>query len=173
MSYEEEILEFRRQKDDFFKNDPHSPLTPEQKKDFKGLKYFPPDEKYRFVVNLEENKRKPITYIVTNTGDAQEFIKFGTVRFEVDGIPCKLTVFKAPDSDYYFIPFMDLTTGEETYGSGRYVDISPTGNPGEFILDFNLAYNPYCAYNENWVCPVTPRENRLPCRIEAGEKRFK
>ncbi len=173
MSYEEEVLEFRRQKDEFFKNHPESPLTPEQKKDFKGLKYFPVNEKYRFIVKIKENKRKPIVHIATNTGIVQEYIKFGKIQFEIDGMPCQLTVFKDPENDYYFIPFMDLTSGEETYGSGRYIDIHPTGNPGEFILDFNFAYNPYCAYNDNWVCPITPRENRLPCRIEAGEKKFR
>ncbi len=109
--------------------------------------------------------------IVTSKGNVQEYIKHGYVEFEVDSQKYMLTVFKDTDSDYFFVPFKDKTTGKETYEAGRYIELEKANND-EYELDFNASYNPYCAYNENWVCPLTPFENTLSVEILAGERKF-
>jgi len=172
MNYQKQIEEFRKEKDMFFKTSPYTPLTSEQQEAFSGLNYFRVDEKFRFIVELKEFKNKTLIKIITSKGTEQEYIRYGFVEFEVDGVKCMLTVFKQVNSDYFFVPFKDKTSGKETYGAGRYIEIEHIeGN--KYILDFNLAYNPYCAYNENWVCPLVPFENHLPVEIRAGEKSFK
>ncbi len=105
----------------------------------------------------------------TSTGDVQLYQRFGRFQFEVDGQPAKLTLFR--NEHGYFLPFADALAGSETYGAGRYLE--PEELPdGRLLVDFNLAYNPYCAYNENYSCPLTPPENRLKVPIRAGEKDF-
>jgi uncharacterized protein (DUF1684 family) len=159
----------RREKDEFFATDPQSPLTPEQREDFKGLSYFPMDGSLRFELPLEESAKKEPIQMQTSTGDVQEYRRLGRVRFTLDGNQAELTVF-GNDSGY-FVPFVDALAGKETYGAGRYLE--PVALPsGKLLIDFNLAYNPYCAYNENWSCPIPPAENRLRIPIRAGEKLF-
>lgn len=161
------IETMRRQKDDFFANDPQSPLEPEQRENFKGLQYFPPDENLRFELALEPSQEKGAVRLQTSTGDIQEYQRLGRVHFTVDGKEAVLTVFG--DGSGYFLPFVDFLAGKETYGAGRYLE--PVLLPsGRLLVDFNLAYNPYCAYNHNWSCPIPPRENRLGVPIRAGEK---
>lgn len=161
--------EFRKLKNDFFANDPHSPLTHEQKKTFKGLAYFPPSDKLRLELKLEQFPQIKVIVMQTSTGDVQEYERFGKVHFSVDDNPVDLTVYRSEDG--YFLPFADSLAGKETYPAGRYLE--PEALSGEQILvDFNLAYNPYCAYNDRWSCPLTPPENRLKVPIRAGEKIF-
>jgi uncharacterized protein (DUF1684 family) len=90
---------------------------------------------------------------------------------KVDGVPVALTVYRSSGGDDYFLPFMDATTGDDSYADGRYLDLPATGD-GRLVVDFNYAYNPYCAYNPNWSCPIPPSENRLRVSINAGEKNF-
>ena len=90
----------------------------------------------------------------------------------MDGQSATLQIYQDPEDGYFFLPFVDSTAPEETYGAGRYLEIEPAAG-GQFLIDFNTAYNPYCAYNGNWACPLPPRENYLKIRIEAGEKNFK
>jgi uncharacterized protein (DUF1684 family) len=105
----------------------------------------------------------------TSTGDVRDYERFGTFRFEVEGQPARLTIYR--NELGYFLPFVDALAGSETYGAGRYLE--PEELPdGRFLVDFNLAYSPYCAYNENWSCPITPAENRLKVPIRAGEMVF-
>ena len=108
----------------------------------------------------------------TSTGGTQDYFKVGQVKFQVEGQDAALQVYESVDHPgSYFIPFVDATAPQETYGAGRYLE--PELLPdGHFLVDFNLAYNPYCAYNENWSCPLTPFENRLKAPIRAGEKIF-
>ncbi len=169
--YKKKVLEFRRQKDQFFKSHPQSPLTPEQKAKFKGLPYFPINEKFRVKAQLKKDETHRIEFIQTNTGETREYVVVGRLHFSIDDQPCELTLYQSIDRSHYFLPFKDATNGKETYGAGRYLEVERL-NENEFLLDFNYAYNPYCAYNENWVCPLVPFENHLPCRIEAGEKKF-
>ena len=105
----------------------------------------------------------------TSTGDVQVYTRYGRFRFEVEGQPAELTIYLA---DYgFFLPFVDALAGKETYPAGRYLEPEPLEN-GRFLVDFNLAYNPYCAYNDRWSCPLTPFENRLKVPLRAGEKIF-
>jgi uncharacterized protein (DUF1684 family) len=164
------LNQFRAQKDDLFKNDHHSPLTAEQKANFTGLRYFDENPALRFDVEIERFNPLEHVQIQTNTGDVQTYERYGRFRFNVDGEDAELTVFR--NEHGYFLPFVDSLGGDETYGAGRYVEPEEIGDD-HLLVDFNLAYNPYCAYNENWSCPITPRENRLPVPIRAGEKNFK
>ncbi len=172
MVYKKEVLAFRHEKDKFFKESHHSPLTENQRKKFGGLEYFPVDEKYRLKLKLHRISNPERVTMQTSDGLWRDYDKIGYFDFEIDGEKARVYVYQSSDNpDYYFIPFKDATSGKETYGAGRYVEIEPAGND-EFILDFNMAYNPYCAYNGRYSCPIPPRENWLPIRIEAGEKSY-
>ncbi len=164
--------DFRREKDEFFKHDPQSPLTPEQRKKFGGLKYYPENPALRIVTPIEEYTDKQPVTMITSTGSVQEYLKYGQFSFEVNGEQATLQVYQDPDQGYFFLPFVDATAPDETYGASRYLEIEPAAG-GKFLIDFNYAYNPYCAYNPYWSCPVPPKENRLTVRIEAGERKFK
>ena len=165
-----ELDEFRAQKDLFFKTHPHSPLTAEQQQTFEGLRYFPENPALRLVVPVEVFADQVAIVMQTSTGDVREYTRYGQLRFSVDGQNVELTLYS--DGDAYFLPFADALAGVESYGAGRYLEPEPVGD-GQFVVDFNLAYNPYCAYNDDWSCPITPRENRLTVPIRAGEKIYK
>jgi len=164
-----ELDDFRTEKDEFYKNSFQSPLTREQKRDFKGLKYFPENEALRLEVQVELlNDSNPMV-MQTSTGGVQEYMRFGKFKFDVDGQVAELTIYQSNHG--FFLPFVDSLAGKETYPAGRYLDLDLL--PGNrFIVDFNIAYNPLCAYNEMWSCPITPGENRLKVPIRAGEKLF-
>lgn len=160
----------RAEKDEFFAHHPQSPLTENQQYSFEGLSYFPENEAMRLELDIDEFAEKEHIEIQTSTGDVQHYIRFGKIHFDVDNEPVSLTVYQSEHG--FFIPFVDAQAGKETYGAGRYLD--PEVLPGgKLLVDFNLAYNPYCAYNERWSCPLTPWENRLQVPIQAGEKNFK
>jgi len=164
-----ELDDFRAEKDDFYKNHFQSPLTREQRKDFKGLNYFPENNDLRLEVQVELLNEQTPMLMQTSTGGVQEYLRFGTFKFDVDGQPAQLTIYQSEHG--FFLPFVDGLAGKETYPAGRYLDLEIL--PGNrFIVDFNVAYNPLCAYNEMWSCPITPAENRLKVPIRAGEKLF-
>jgi len=164
------LEEFRSLKDEFYKLDPNSPLTPEQKQVFKGLFYFPANPALRFELPVERFEKIETIKMPTSTGDIQEYTRYGRLHFSVEGQPVELTVYST-GWEVFFLPFMDSLTGKETYDAGRYLEPEWVG--GDMLLvDFNYAYNPYCAYNENWSCPITPFENRIKVPIRAGEKLF-
>jgi uncharacterized protein (DUF1684 family) len=164
-----ELEQFRKEKDEAFAHHPQSPLTREQKRTFAGLNYFPENPALNLTVVVEEFPEKEEIRMQTSTGDEQFYRRFGRFHFAVDGQPAALTIYA---SEYdYFMPFVDSQAGKETYGAGRYLEPQPLGE-GRFQVDFNYAYNPYCAYNEMWSCPLTPPENRLKVPIRAGEKMF-
>jgi uncharacterized protein (DUF1684 family) len=160
---------FRHEKDDFFRHDPHSPLTPDQRVDFAGLKYFPENPALDLKLEVEEFSEKQTVAMQTTTGDVQDYERFGRFRFTVEGEEVELTLFHNPHG--FFLPFADSLAGKETYGAGRYLEPDLLLD-GRFHVDFNLAYNPYCAYNELYSCPITPAENRLKVPIRAGEMVF-
>ena len=164
-----ELEIFRSQKDEFFSHHPESPLTPEQKRNFEGLSYFSDNPDLRLEVSVEEFEEKDEIQMQTTTGGVQDYVRYGKFRFEVDGQEAELTIYASHHG--FFLPFADSLAGEETYGAGRYLEPQPVRN-GNFLVDFNLAYNPFCAYNEKWTCPITPFENRLRVPIRAGEKIF-
>jgi hypothetical protein len=164
-----ELEEFRREKDAFFKSHPQSPLEPGQKKTFTGLDYFPENPALRLEARVEEFPTKEIVTMQTSTGDVQRYQKYGRFKFSVEGQEAELTLYA--NEHGFFLPFVDSLAGSETYGAGRYLEPEPLRG-GRFLVDFNLAYNPYCAYNEKWSCPIPPRENRLKVPIRAGEKLY-
>ena len=164
-----ELDEFRAEKDEFFRESPHSPLLPEQQAGFAGLSYFPENPDLRLAVEVKHLPDDEIQ-IQTNTGAVQTYRRYGRFKFEVEGRPAELTIFE--NENGYFLPFADSLAGQETYGAGRYLEPERRAD-GRFEVDFNLAYNPYCAYNERWSCPITPPENRLKVPIRAGERNFK
>ena len=169
-----DLTEFRKAKDEFFATDHQSPLTHEQQSDFTGLAYFEEDAGLRYEVEVEEFEDKELVEMQTSTGDVASYSRWGKVAFDVDGERAELTLFGDAHGHghEFFVPFADVTTGAETYDAGRYVDIQPLAG-GKMLVDFNIAYNPYFAYNEQWSCPLTPFENRLKVSIRAGEKSFK
>lgn len=157
----------RQEKDEFFAKNPQSPLTRDQKRAFKGLRYFPENPALRLEVAVEIIPDQPEIEMQTSTGDVQAYRRFGRFNFDVDGEAASLVIYI---NDYgYFLPFTDSLAGQETYPAGRYLEPEPLPD-GRFLVDFNLAYNPYCAYNDRWSCPLTPLENRLKVAIRAGEK---
>jgi uncharacterized protein (DUF1684 family) len=165
------LAAYRAAKDRSLKSDSQSPLTAEQKASFAGLRYFPENPALRFELPLTSDPEMPAAEMITNTGMERAFRRIGRFEFNVDGIPQRLYLYRDEEAGYLFMPFTDGTTGIETYGAGRYLEVEDLGN-GMFVVDFNMAYNPYCAYNEYWSCPIPPQENHLTVRIEAGEKAF-
>jgi uncharacterized protein len=161
--------DLRQEKDDFFKTHPQSPLTPEQQQDFAGLSYFPENPALDLEVEVTPITPPETIEMQTSTGDVQRYHRHGLFTFEVDGQLAELTIYAGEHG--YFLPFVDALANQETYGAGRYLEPEPLGGH-RFHVDFNLAYNPYCAYNPNWSCPLTPFENRLKISIRAGEKVF-
>lgn len=168
-----EIVDFRKAKDQYFGGDQNSPLTPEQQKRFRGLQYFEENKDLLFILKVEEfsHDAKDLIQMATSSGDTAPHTRWGQLKFDVDGVPVALVVYRSVGGDDYFLPFMDVTTGEESYADGRYLDLPATGD-GRLVVDFNYAYNPYCAYNSNWSCPIAPSENKLPVSINAGEKSY-
>lgn len=162
-----ELINFRIEKDDFFANSPQSPLTSTQKTTFQGLHYFPENPDLRLKVTVHPFQKQEKILMQTSTGDIQSYTRYGKFKFSVGGTEAELTIYKDPNG--FFLPFVDTLAGAETYGAGRYLEPELLGQ-GQLLVDFNLAYNPYCAYNNNWSCPITPSENRLTVPIRAGEK---
>ncbi len=163
------LTAFRASKDEFFSEHPQSPLTYEQRKAFRGLAYFPPNPALVLEVDVEVFSEQTEIEMQTTTGDVQFFMRWGKIQFEVDGQPAALTIYS--NQHGYFLPFVDALAGHETYPAGRYLEPEPLPD-GRLLVDFNYAYNPYCAYNDRWSCPLPPAENRLRVPIRAGEKLF-
>lgn len=163
------LRKLRQEKDEFFKNHPQSPLTHEQKHVFRGLNYFSENPDLKLEIKVDEFAQEDQVSMQTSTGDVVTYERFGRFQFTVDGQQAELTIFSSDGE--FFLPFTDALAGKETYGAGRYLEPHPLGND-MFLIDFNYAYNPYCAYNARWSCPMTPFENRLKVSIRAGEKVF-
>jgi uncharacterized protein (DUF1684 family) len=164
------LEEFRRSKDAWFKVSADSPLHYGERESFTGLSYYSENPDLRLTVRPEEFAEQEPVLISTSTGGTQEYQRWGRFSFEVEGRPATLTIYYAAWGGY-FVPFVDATSGDETYAAGRYLELEELGN-GTFLADFNLAYNPYCAYNDHWSCPITPPENQLVVPIRAGEKLY-
>ena len=164
-----DLTELRRMKDEFFGRDTDSPLTDGQRKGFTGLRYFAPDPQLRFEATLERPTTSEYEDIQTSDGQVQHLPRAGTLRLRLGDRDVGLAAYD--QGHELFIPFRDTTSGADTYGAGRYVEAHPLG-ADRYEIDFNTAYNPYCAYNENWSCPLPPRENWLDLPIRAGEMAF-
>jgi hypothetical protein len=174
VEYKDAVEGFRLDKDEFFKTDPRSPIPEAERAAFAGLPYYPVDEALVFDDRVLEpyTGDEPSNFqIPTSDGQLRPAHRAGVLRFELEGAPRQLTAytFDGGDGESLFVPFLDETSGTETYGAGRYLDLEPEED-GTYALDFNLAYHPSCVYDPKFSCPLTPAENRLPLRIEAGER---
>ncbi len=174
--WEDRLKLKRKEKNRFFRAHPQSPIPFEEREGFKGLGYFPPDADYRFELELHEHETKEKVTMPDTSGNMQEFIRWGEFKFRINGQECCLQAYKSdPQEERLFIPFQDKTSGDQTYQSGRYIDLElekDRTSQGKWILDFNQAYNPFCAYSDAYVCPLVPPENRLEVAVRAGEKNY-
>jgi len=166
----------RQEKDDFMKNDPNSPFNFKGKVAFHPLKYFDVNPNFVFKIKLTEYTSKDTISIFGTKGEERKVIRFGFVNFEYEKKSYRLNVYKGTTKsgdEYFSIWFTDKTTNEQSYGVGRYLDFEL--NPDkEFIytIDFNLAYNPYCAYSADYTCAIPTKDDYVDLSIEAGEKKF-
>ena len=171
------LQDFREQIDDFMQFHPQSPIEEKQRANFRGLAYFDHNSDLDLVVEVERfPESEPAIEMETSTGDRRTFRRYGSFDFDVGGERGRLTIYRDAEAGDYFLPFRDATSGNETYGAGRYLDnhrpgLKPLAG-GKFEIDFNYAYNPYCAYSPCFSCPLPPRENWLKVPIHAGEKDF-
>ncbi len=177
MGEEADVTEFRKEKDEFYRTGGDSPLDDSQKKAFRGLKYFPYDAKFSVRAKFTPYPKPEIVSMNTSKGVREEYLRVGHFEFSLGGRKLTLQAYRSPHgshSEGYFVPFRDATSGKESYANARYLDIDEgSGRNGTYTLDFNLAYNPYCAYTGAYICPFPPDENTLPVAIRAGEKKYK
>jgi uncharacterized protein (DUF1684 family) len=175
-SYVDQINHERKDKDEFMRNADSSPFGA-NKNSFEGLKYFPPDLRYRIQANLSHISTREVFTLTTNDGQSQSYLTYAWADFDLDNLHHRLLILEVMESGSergsLFLAFADETSTNETYGAGRYLDIKKVPGAGTIVLDFNNAYNPYCAYSENFTCPFPPKENVLKLAIRAGEKVYK
>jgi uncharacterized protein (DUF1684 family) len=176
-SWADEIAARRHDRDVAFATDADSPIPRAERESFRGLAHYPPDPAWRYAGWIDRYKMPERISLVTTNGALRPCERWGQVTFPREGRVLTLQVYRLLDlpersgGEGLFLPFKDETTGKETYAAGRYVDLDGPDD-GPFVLDFNLAYNPSCAYGEpdRFQCPVTPAENRLPIAVTAGER---
>ena len=176
-TFKKEIEQYREKYKQAFISEKNSPL---KESDLKNLHFFDADSSYKILADVEILKKQKVFKMSTFDGTSKEFYKYALVKFSIDGKAFIMTVYKsvalANNPTYknlLFLPFTDETNDAETYGGGRYIDLSSKDIRNNKIeIDFNKAYNPYCAYSEGYRCPVPPAENGLEVAIKAGEKNF-
>ncbi|MFC6987760.1 DUF1684 domain-containing protein [Haloplanus sp. GCM10025708] len=162
---------------DYFGTNLSSPIPPEDRESFDGLEYYPLRKEYQFELPLHEHEDNATVPVGTSTGGKQDYLRLGKFRFEIDGETVTLQAYKSdPEDDRLWVPFRDVTSGEETYGTGRNLDLEADTHQTDddiWILDFTEAYNPTCTYSDHYECPLPPTENWLGVAIKAGEKAHK
>lgn len=175
-AYIAEIENIRKEKNEWMKNDPNSPFNYKGKIEFHDLKYFDIDPNFVFKSKLYEYEPKDTITIFGTKGELRNTVRFGYVKFNYNGSEYKINVYEgrvSEDEVYYSIWFTDETTNIESYGVGRYINFEKNPDPN-FIyeIDFNLAYNPYCAYSPDYSCAIPTKEDNLKLAVRAGEKKF-
>ena len=178
-SYIQEIRKHRYEQNIKFADKKTTILTKKDFKKFSSLDFFPIDSTYRIEAKFELNKNPKLFEMPTTTDRLPIYKTYGVANFKLNGKAYQLQVYQNQElileagfEDHLFVPFLDKTNGNESYGGGRYLDIQQPKD-SIIILDFNKAYNPYCAYNDSYSCPIPPRENHLDIPIKAGVKAFK
>jgi uncharacterized protein (DUF1684 family) len=177
LSYADAVRQYRADKDAYFRTGHNSPVPADDRAAFAGIPYFPVDESWvaEDLVLEPYTGDEPVRFeIPTTDGRLRPAERAGVFRFELAEHPQRLTAYRMTGADgeageTLFVPFLDATSGTETYGAGRYLDLEPEDD-GTWTLDFNIAYHPSCVYDSRFSCPLTPTENRLGVRIEAGER---
>ena len=175
----EDILEFQRELNKEYKDPETSPLYDKDRKDFKSLDFFKPDTTFRVLAKFVRTPDALPFFMPTTTDRKSPEVVYGIAYFKIKGQDYQLEVYQNPEltaqekfRDYLFLPFSDKTNGKESYSGGRYIELSiPEGEA--LLIDFNKAYNPYCAYNKKYSCPIVPKVNSLDVDIKAGVKAFK
>jgi len=170
--YPAKIAAIRAAKDEGFTNGADSPIPADKKAALLPLQYFPIDESYAVAATLEPAAERTRIQVPTSTGKIRNIERIGTLKFSLLGKRLRLTAFidvDSPQVNRLFVPFADQTSGKETYAAGRYMELDPTAT-GIYVVDFNVAYNPYCYYSPEFDCPYPPKENRLDVAIRAGER---
>lgn len=179
--WKEKIEAYRDSVDAAFADPETSILEEDHIADFEGLDYYPIDESWRVEVKIKKLKGKVPLFMKHSRPRLKpnEYRKYALLKFKIDGKKYQLTAYRFGDTspgeeyaNYLFIPFSDYTNGEETYGGGRYIELTMEELKEMKILDFNTAYNPYCAYNHGYSCPIPPQENALNFKVEAGVKAY-
>lgn len=172
-AYRKEIEKERADKDDYMRNNSESPFA-DSIALFTGLKYFEIDESFRISANLIPIEEKKTITLATSDGLEKRYLPYAYAEFSLKGEDCRLLILEIMDIGPFrgtlFLAFADATSAKESYGAGRYLDIKKVPGSTSVLLDFNKAYNPYCAYNDNFSCPFPPSENLLTVAIPAGEK---
>jgi uncharacterized protein (DUF1684 family) len=172
-TWQRALTRFREEKDEFFGLSHDSPLPEPERTNFRGLKYFDPDPNFRFETKLHRQEPLESVIMATSKGTRQLFNKVGYFEVTWNGRLVRLQAYQSAErvDPTLFIPFRDATSGKESYGASRYIDMQ-VEHDDEYALDFNYAYNPYCAYSDDYTCPLPPRENWLTVGIRAGEKKY-
>jgi uncharacterized protein (DUF1684 family) len=168
------ITKDRAAKDEHMRSGEDSPFG-DEKKNFRGLNYFPPDLKYRISAKLIPIENKKMVVLSTSDGAEKKYLEYAFAEFVLNNTPCKLLILEITEGEYkgvLFLAFADETSAKETYGAGRYIDLKKIPGATSITLDFNEAYNPYCAYSDNFSCPFPPKENILTTAVLAGEKKY-
>lgn len=170
------IEKARKEKDHYLRASPDSPFK-DNPKSFKGLRYFPVNPAFRVKASLVPIIPKKMIALSTSDGQERQYIAYGYAEFKLNETQNRLLILQLPDMGpnrgNLFLAFGDATSAYETYGAGRYLDIKKEKGSSTITLDFNEAYNPYCAYNENYSCPLPPKENLLTIPIPAGEMTYR
>ena len=178
-SYVSVIEKHRTELNNHFKDTKQSPLPKSKIKRFTGLPFYPIDDNYKIKAKLEFTFNTPIFFIQNTKGQNESYQQYAIAHFTLNGSEEKLHLYQSLSlknkpgfKNYLFVPFYDTTNGTETYKGGRYLDLQiPKEFTGYITIDFNKAYNPYCAYNKNYACPIPPKENNLSVAVKAGVKK--
>lgn len=171
--YFAQVQQARKAKNRAFRQGNESPLTEQQRPRFDSLKYFAPDKKYVVTARYAPLARLGTVAMQMSDRRTEPYTPWGRATFELGGLRQQLTLYRKATDSTLFVPFADASNGRETYGGGRYLDAAlPADGATSIVLDFNQVYNPYCAYNNGYSCPVPPLENRLTVALPAGEKSF-
>ena len=174
-SYADELRRKREEKDDFFGSHPQSPIPPEERDDFDGLDYFDPNPAARVEATVEVHEDPEPVPMETTAGNEVRYLRLVTFSFELGDEAVELHGYQQEreDDEAVFVPFRDKTTGQQSYRNGRYIELhpdEPLADGETIVLDFNLAYTPFCAYSETFACPLPPEENWLDVAVAAGER---
>jgi uncharacterized protein (DUF1684 family) len=171
-AWRERLRDHRAEKDDFLASHPQSPIPEAERGAFSGLQYFDLDAEYRVVTRFERARTSDQVKLESTRGPPQSYERVGVFGFELHGDHYTLAAFRVEGADSLFVPFADETNGSETYRQGRYLDVdaADAADRAEVVLDFNLAYSPFCAYDDSFSCAVPPAENELGVAVRAGER---
>lgn len=174
--------EYQQKLNASYKDASQSPLKKKDLKEFKGLDFYPVDSSFIVTAQLIKTENAPVFKMATTTDRQVLYKEYGVLKFDLKGVKSQLTLYQSQDNltdpqykDYLFLPFTDKTSGNGSYVGGRYMDVMTTDEhaDGTVVLNFNNTYNPYCVYNKEYSCPLTPRENHLEVEVTAGIKDFK